>query len=106
MDYLLAGIDAARELHAALHLDEIAFRLGAVDPEKTWMVQWMTNAYEVLERNARLLVRQRAAATVDGEPRKMLHQAAFYANGLRQLIGRHLAPAAGLLIGFNELDGD
>jgi predicted lipoprotein len=106
IDYLLAGIHAARELHAALHLDEVASRLSAVDPERTWMVQWMTNAYEVLERNARSLTPHSAAVTGDGEARKALHQAAFYANGLRQLIGRQLAPAAGLLIGFNELDGD
>ena len=105
-DYLLAGIDAARDLHAALRLDEVASHLVAADPEKAWIIQWMTNAYEVLERNARVLARERAAATRDGEARKTLHQAVFYANGLRQLIGRQLAPAAGLLIGFNELDGD
>jgi predicted lipoprotein len=30
----------------------------------------------------------------------------FHVEGIRKLVGRELAPAAGLTIGFNELDGD
>jgi hypothetical protein len=30
----------------------------------------------------------------------------FHVEGIRKLIGRELAPRAGLTIGFNELDGD
>jgi predicted lipoprotein len=30
----------------------------------------------------------------------------FHVESIRKLIGRELAPAAGLTIGFNELDGD
>jgi predicted lipoprotein len=30
----------------------------------------------------------------------------FQVDGIRKLIGRKIAPVAGLTIGFNELDGD
>ena len=35
-----------------------------------------------------------------------LRMVRFHVEGIRKLIGREIAPLAGLTIGFNELDGD
>jgi hypothetical protein len=70
------------------------------------MTQWLANAYGVLETDAHRAEPRSAPGTKMLGDVKALRQAAFYSNGLRQVIGREIAPAAGLLIGFNELDGD
>lgn len=104
--YLLAGLAGARDLQSALGLEDIAARVGAKDTDKAWMQQYLTNAYGVLEADARLAAPNGAGGEALQSDAKALRQAAFYANGLRQVIGREIAPAAGILIGFNELDGD
>ncbi|MEW5964071.1 MAG: imelysin family protein [Pseudomonadota bacterium] len=106
IDYLLAGLAGVRDLQAALALEEVAARLGAREADKAWMRQWLASAYGVLETDAHLAEPKSKAGDKWLADAKALRQAAFYANGLRQLIGREIAPAAGLLIGFNELDGD
>lgn len=106
IDYLLAGLAGARDLQAALRLDLVAARLAARSSEKAWMTQWLANAYGVLETDAHRAEPRSAPGTKMLGDVKALRQAAFYSNGLRQVIGREIAPAAGLLIGFNELDGD
>ena len=35
-----------------------------------------------------------------------LRMVRFHVEGIRKLVGREIAPLAGLTIGFNELDGD
>ena len=105
-DYLLSGIDALRQLKLLLGLDEVAARLAVHEPDKDWMRGWMASAIESLQTSAALF-EPPSSGDPEGRPDiKALRQAAFYSNGLRQIIGRELAPAAGLLIGFNELDGD
>ena len=105
-DYLVAGIQSLRELKVTLRLEEVAARVGAREPDKRWMQEWMASAVETLEGNAAVFAGPSAGAPETRPDIKPLRQAAFFSNGLRQIIGRELAPAAGLLIGFNELDGD
>jgi len=105
-DYLLAGIGSLRALQEALRLDEVAARLGESEPDKNWMKAWIASAQDVLVRDAAAFEPLSTAAPEGRADIKALRQAAFFSNGLRQIIGRELAPAAGLLIGFNELDGD
>lgn len=105
-EYLLAGLESIHALQSALRLEEVAHRLGIREPDKSWMERWMTSAYEVLLSDGQTFVMPSTAATEARPDIKALRQAAFYANGLKQMIGREIAPAAGLLIGFNELDGD
>ena len=46
-------------------------------------------------------------AAAQGEERtRELRMLRFHVEGIRKLVGRELAPNAGLMIGFNELDGD
>lgn len=106
LDYMLAGLAGARDLQSQLRLEDVAARVGAKDAEKAWMRQYLANAYGVLETDARLAGATGPIGKTEQGDAKALRQAAFYANGLRQVIGREIAPAAGILIGFNELDGD
>ena len=81
-------------------------------PAKAWMRGWMDRAFELMQRDAGKIPRK---PEVPAEPEKvdkqgpeivLVRQMRFHLNGLRQMIGRELAPAAELSIGFNELDGD
>jgi len=99
--YLRSSVEGTCEL-----LDKID--LGYFAPkDKPWIKGWLPDACRIL--------RQRAANTEipkskDAFPGKLqafdLRQLRFYTNSLRQIIGRQIAPTAGLTIGFNELDGD
>lgn len=104
--YLRAGVESARSLHRALQLDAFAESLGKSDPDKAWMQSWLQNAYRYFERELAgfdLPAIMQAAGKTDASH---IRRAKFYVNGLVQIIGREIAPAAKLFLGFNELDGD
>lgn len=110
VDYVAASTVSLAELSQALHLDEVAEQLARSASDKAWISGWMRNAYASMARDAPKLLlpaafaaapRQTSAADLD-----TLQRVRFHANGMRQVVGREIAPAAGALIGFNELDGD
>lgn len=108
-DVVSTEILALRNLHKALHLDLVVQELGFKDRSKAWMKGWIASTYDSLERDAKTLVlpsEDNLEALASEDNLKALRRSRFNANGLRQLIGREIAPAAALTIGFNELDGD
>lgn len=108
-DVVATSVLALRNLHKALHLDIVVADVGAKDKSKAWMKGWIASAYDTLERDVRemILPSQDALAAAATEPNLMaLRRSRSNANGLRQIIGRQIAPAMALTIGFNELDGD
>jgi hypothetical protein len=72
----------------------------------------MDRAFELMQRDAGKIPRKPELPAdlekIDkqGPQIVLVRQMRFHLNGLRQMIGRELAPAAELSIGFNELDGD
>jgi len=76
--------------------------LAFVPADKPWMKAFIPRAFETLVADARLLSR----ADKDDEKITRLRKMRFSINGLRQIIARELAPAADIILGFNELDGD
>jgi len=108
-DYMVTAIVSLKALHKALHLDAVVADLTEKDPKKAWLKTWTRNAYDLLEHDAEVLVLP-SAGPGKGKPEadqlQALRRARFHLNGLRQIIGKEIAPAADLLIGFNELDGD
>lgn len=108
-DVVSTSILALRNLHKALHLDLVVADVGAKDKSKAWMKDWIASAYDTLERDAGEMIlpsQEQAAVAASTDNLMALRRARFNLNGLRQIIGRQIAPAAALTIGFNELDGD
>ena len=104
--YMEAGIDSLKDFFEA-------FGIGSYTPDdKAWMRGWMDRAFERMERDAGNVPLKPALPDnpekVDKQDPQivLVRQMRFHLNGLRQMIGRELAPAAELSIGFNELDGD
>lgn len=108
-DVVSTALVAQRNLHKALHLDLVLKDVAAKDTTKRWMTRWVSTAYEQLERdvNAMALPSAETVAAAAAESNlTAIRRCRFSTNGLRQIIGREIAPASALTIGFNELDGD
>ena len=108
-DVVATSVVALRNLHNALHLDRVISEIGAKDKSKAWMKGWIAKAYGDLEHDAKTMVlpAKNSAAEIASDYNLMaLRRSRININALRQLIGREIAPASALTIGFNELDGD
>ena len=70
------------------------------------MPRWITQAWERLARDAPAAIEKGPGQKGDPDRERDLRFVRFHLEGIRKLIGRELAPLAGLTIGFNELDGD
>lgn len=107
-DFVETAFVTLRGLHKALHLDLVIRHIMDQTPEKRWMKGWLESAYDTLGKDLGRLALP-TAITSDQQREQQLEQlkrARFYLNGLRQVMGREIAPAAALRLGFNELDGD
>jgi predicted lipoprotein len=70
------------------------------------MPRWITSAFQRLARDAPAAVEDIQRAKDATERARQLRMVRFHVEGIRKLVGREMAPLAGLTIGFNELDGD
>lgn len=99
--YLRASVESTCELLGKLDLGIFAPK------DKPWIKAWLRDACRTLNQRA---LNTKIPKSKDGFPGDLeafdLRQLRFYTNSLRQIIGRQIAPNAGLTIGFNELDGD
>lgn len=76
---------------------------ASLGPDKQWMKSWAAGAWRAILRSDGVGGAVKGAgAGATPSPREV----AGRISGLRQLIGREMANAAGIPIGFNELDGD
>ena len=99
-DYIAASLASLRALYMAMDLS------ATVPKEKDWMPRWITTAFKRLAEDAPAAVREEPSGGKDPERVRRLRFVRFHVEGIRKLVGRELAPLAGLMIGFNELDGD
>ena len=99
--YIQESVKSLKQLHEQFRLTDYA------RGEVAWTKEWVGQTFGTLERavDELELPGDRPIAKTDVDE-TALRRLRFYTNGLRQVIGRALAPAAGLTIGFNELDGD
>ena len=79
---------------------------NGVPKDKSWMPPWIAQAFTRLAQDAPAALQDSAGAKRDAERERQLRMLRFHVEGIRKLVGRELAPLAGLTIGFNELDGD
>jgi predicted lipoprotein len=98
--YAEAEIDSLKALYETMGL-------GRNLPEqKAWMPKWITQAWDRLADDAPAAIEKGPVPQSDADGERELRMVRFHVEGIRKLVGRELAPAAGLTIGFNELDGD
>ena len=97
--YFESGAASLKALYDAMNLE--AF----LAEDKDWVKPWAMGAWRaILSSNGMGGVASSANVNKeDAPPLKELHGRI---GGLRQLIGKEMASAAGLTLGFNELDGD
>lgn len=80
--------------------------------DRAWMPGWIDRAFHLIRRDALDIPldpeRPEDPAAIDkqGPVITRVRQMRFHLNGITNIIQRELAPAAGLAVGFNELDGD
>jgi len=98
--YIAAGVASNKELYEAMDL------ANAMPKEKLWMPRWIASAFERLAHDAPAAVEGSVGAADKSERARALRMVRFHVEGIRKLVGREIAPLAGLTIGFNELDGD
>jgi len=98
--YIGAGVSSTGALYKAMGLGR------KVPSEKAWMPRWIDAAFPRLARDGPAAVEGLKRAKDNPERARELRMVRFHIEGIRKLIGREIAPMAGLTIGFNELDGD
>lgn len=98
--YIAAGVASNKELYEAMDL------ANAMPKEKLWMPRWIGAAFERLARDAPAAVEGTTDVADKSARARELRMVRFHVEGIRKLVGREIAPLAGLTIGFNELDGD
>jgi predicted lipoprotein len=95
--FYTASITSLHELYNALRLEDY------LKPDKAWMKGWSQGTWRTIE-------------SIDGAGGHAPHaqrkdtpttrEVFDRMNGLRNIVANHLSVAAGLTVGFNELDGD
>jgi hypothetical protein len=99
-DYVAAAIASCKALYEVMGLAD------DVPRDKVWMPRWITTAFKRLAHDAPAAIEEKAGKDKDPERKRSLRFLRFHVEGIRKLVGRELAPLAGLTMGFNELDGD
>lgn len=97
--YYVGSIEGLKALYDGLDLD------ANLAPDKRWMEGWASGAWRAILASDGVggtIKRKGASALAAPAPREISARI----NGLRQLLGREMANASGIPIGFNELDGD
>ena len=74
--------------------------------DKSWIKHWADGAWRVILTSNGSGGVAASAADVKKEEAPNVKELHARIGGLRQLIGKEMASAAGLALGFNELDGD
>jgi uncharacterized protein len=109
LPYARSGLSARYAAAAVASLTALYETMGlanAVPKAKAWMPEWIATAFRRLAADAPAALKEGVGAKPTQERERELHMLRFHVEGIRKLVGRELAPLAGLTIGFNELDGD
>ena len=96
-EYFMAGAAANEALYQAMDLE------GYLPEDKDWVKSWAGGAWKTIRDSNGAGGSAAGAKPADAPPMRELHSKI---GGLRQLVAKEMASAAGLTLGFNELDGD
>lgn len=95
--FYASSIESLRSLYDALALEDY------LTPDNAWIKNWVGGAWRTIESSDGVGGRSRTAHRDDAPP---VREVFDKMNGLRKLVIGEMSVAAGLTVGFNELDGD
>jgi predicted lipoprotein len=95
--YYAASVASLHQLYETLQLED------HLKPNKLWMKNWLKGAWRTIEASDGAGGR---SPTAERDDAPTVRETFDKMNSLRSLVSNHLAAAAGLTVGFNELDGD
>ena len=95
--YYASSVESLRSLYDALELEDY------LTSDKDWIKNWVGGAWRAMESSDGVGGRSHAAKRNDTP---LLREVFDKMNGLRKIIIGEMSVAAGLTVGFNELDGD
>jgi len=95
--FYAARVASLHELYEAFQLEDY------LKPDQHWMKNWLSGAWRTIEASDGAGGRSPNAKRDDAPS---VRETFDKMNGLRNLVSNQLSPAAGLAVGFNELDGD
>ena len=98
--FVVATIGALRDLY---DISAFAARVG---PDKAWMVGFLAAGWDGLIAEAQRLDEVRAGEIASKDHLHVVRKLRFDVTSIRQIVVRELAANAGIIMGFNELDGD
>ena len=98
--FVVATVDALKDLYG---ICAFATRVG---PDKTWMTNFLTAGWDGLATESRRLDEVRAGEIASKDHLHVVRKLRFDITSIRQIVVRELAANAGIILGFNELDGD
>lgn len=98
--YLEASLRALRQLFDATGLD------AYIPADKPWMASFLPTSWNSLLADAARLDGLRANERGSPAHLHALRKMRFDLGGIRNIVVKELAPNAGIMMGFNELDGD
>lgn len=96
-DFYMASVTSLSELYDATAIESY------LPEDKDWARNWAGGTWRAIKASDGLGGAASSAANADAPSLKEL---LARISGLRQLVSKEMIPAAGLTVGFNELDGD
>lgn len=96
-DVYAAAVESLRELYSLIDFEA---QLAA---DKRWMKNWASGSWRAMVMSDGMGGPGKGVAAADAPS---LKEVVSRIGGVRMLIGREMANASGIAIGFNELDGD
>jgi uncharacterized protein len=96
-DYFKAGIGSLENLYGAMALESY------LTDDKFWVKNWVGGAWRTLKASDGAGGAIDAASKDNAPPAQKVFD---MASGIKKLVAAELSVAAGLTVGFNELDGD
>lgn len=98
--FVQATIEALKDLYDTTGF---AARIG---PDKNWMTNFLATGWDGLIAESRKVDDVRAGEVGSNEHLHVFRKVRFDVTSLRQIVVKELAANAGIILGFNELDGD
>ena len=98
--FVIAMTDALKDLY-----DVCAFA-ARIGPDKPWMISFLSAGWHGIAKETRRLDDVRAGPIASKDHVHVANKLRFDITSIRQIVVRELAANAGIILGFNELDGD
>lgn len=98
--YVVETVKALKELY------DVCGLAGRVGPDKAWMASFLETGWEGLAKETNRFEEVRNGVVGSEDHLHIVRKLRFDVTSMRQIVVKELAANAGIILGFNELDGD